>query len=101
MIGHAFHGLETIFKVGYEYKKCGIILNDLSAKRDSQLDFFGTYDSVKDDALMLAMDQVNRREGRGVVKPGVCGTTQFWQMLSQMRSQAYTTRWTELLKIGG
>ncbi len=42
LIHQAFYGLDSIYKSGFEYKKCGIILNDIIPKSESQLDFFGS-----------------------------------------------------------
>ncbi|MGZ3797415.1 MAG: Y-family DNA polymerase [Pseudobdellovibrionaceae bacterium] len=99
MIKHAFSGLEAIYRKGYEYKKCGVILNDLFPQKNAQMDFFGSYDSARDDQLMKMMDAINRREGKGTLKPAACGVDQFWKMLSEMKSKAYTTRWSELLEV--
>jgi DNA polymerase V len=99
LIRQASLALDAIFREGYEYKKCGVILNDLAPKRDAQLDLFGSADSLRDDTLMVTMDAVNAREGKGTLKPAACGINQFWEMRSEMRSQAYTTRWGELLSV--
>lgn len=99
LIRQASLALEAIFREGYEYKKCGVILNDLAPKRDAQLDLFGSADSLRDDTLMVTMDAVNARDGKGTLKPAACGINQFWKMRSEMRSQAFTTRWGELLRV--
>lgn len=99
LIKHASEALRAIYREGFEYKKCGVILNDLLPKREFQTDLFGTSDSLKDDQLMATMDALNLKEGKGTVKPAACGIGQFWKMRSEMRSQAFTTRWSELLKI--
>ncbi|HPI41894.1 MAG TPA: DUF4113 domain-containing protein, partial [Pseudobdellovibrionaceae bacterium] len=100
MIKQAFCGLESIYKKGYEYKKCGVILNDLFSQEYAQLDFFSSYDTPTDEKLMMTMDTINRQEGRGTLKPAACGVDPFWKMLSEMKSRAYTTRWSELLEVG-
>jgi DNA polymerase V len=100
MIRHAFNILDQIYKEGVEYKKCGVMLADLFPKANSQVDMFGFSDSLKEDRRMSVVDQINQFHGQGAVKPGACGTDQFWQMLSQMKSPCYTTRWNELLKVG-
>jgi len=91
--------LDQIFRHGYEYKKAGVILNDLVKKDFMQTDFFNTYDSPKDDALMKVIDEINRYHGKGTIKSASCGIDQFWQMLSQMKSPCYTTRWSEILEV--
>lgn len=99
LIRQAYSALSAIFQEGYEYKKCGVILSDFVAKKDSQFDFFGTADSPQEDALMQTMDSINLREGKGTVKPAACGMNPLGRSLSEMRSQSFTTRWSELLTV--
>ena len=100
LISQAFAALDGIFKTGFEYKKVGVIFNNLCPKEGSQFDFFSTHDSPADDLLMQTLDQVNQAEGRGTLKFAACGIDQFWRMASNMKSPAYTTRWSELLRVG-
>jgi DNA polymerase V len=99
LIKNAFTLLEGIYKDEFEYKKCGVILNDLYSKQTQQLDFFGKSDSVEQETFMQTIDQLNRFHGKGTVKFAACGIDQFWKMLSEMKSPCYTTRWNELLKV--
>lgn len=99
LIKQAFMGVEKIYKDGFEYKKVGVILMDISPKHYTQLDFFETHDSEKEDLLMDTLDRINRREGKGTLKFAACGTNHFWQMLSQMKSPQYSTRWSDLLQV--
>ncbi len=99
LIQSAFTLLEGIYKDEFEYKKCGVILNDLYSKQTQQLDFFGKSDSVEQETFMKTIDQLNQFHGKGTVKFAACGIDQFWKMLSEMKSPCYTTRWSELLKV--
>lgn len=99
LIEHGFSLLESIFKEGYEYKKCGIVLGNLTKKDFLQTDFFHSFDSHKQEVLMKTLDEVNRYHGKGTLKFAACGIDQFWQMLSQMKSPRYTTNWNELVQI--
>lgn len=99
LIKYAFEGLQSIFKEGHEYKKAGIVLHDFYKKEQGQLDLFNTHDNARDDKLMETVDHINRKKGRNTVKFAACGIDQFWKMLSQLKSPAYTSRWSELLKV--
>jgi len=99
MIHYAFKCLDQIYRINYEYKKVGVILMDIVPKSLSQLDFFDSHDSIKDDKLMKTIDHINQFQGTGSVKFAACGVVQFWKMLSQMKSPNYTTRWSELLRV--
>lgn len=99
LIEQSFLLLDSIFKPGYEYKKCGIVLGRLTRKDFLQTDFFHSFDNHKQEVLMKTLDEVNRYHGKGTLKFAACGIDQFWQMLSQMKSPRYTTNWNELVKV--
>ncbi len=53
--------------------------------------------------LMVAMDAVNDRFGRGALQLGAAGIPHGkhrWQMRQERRSPRYTTHWDELLVVG-
>lgn len=95
----AFNTLEKIYRPGFEYKKAGVILADIAPKNLSQLDFFNKHDTDTEDTLMSTIDRINAREGKGSVHFAACGISKFWEMASKMKSQAYTTRWTEIFEV--
>jgi DNA polymerase V len=99
MIKHAGQLLKSIYRSGFEYKKCGVILNNLVKKDFIQTDFFSNFDTPKEDHFMSVIDQINERHGTNTIKFAACGIDQFWKMLSQMKGQCYTTRWSEIPKV--
>ncbi|MCX7977649.1 MAG: Y-family DNA polymerase [Bdellovibrionaceae bacterium] len=99
LIGQALAALENIYRPGFEYKKAGVVLMDLTTKSSTQLDFFSTFDSAKDDNLMKTLDLINEREGKGTLKFAACGIDPDWKMLSKMKSPHYTTRWADLIQV--
>lgn len=99
LISHSFKLLDRIYRDGYEYKKLGVIFNDLVDKNFVQTDFFESYDKPSEDQFMDVIDRINHYHGKNTVKFAACGIDQFWKMLSEMKSQCFTTRWSEILKI--
>ncbi len=99
LIKNSFELLAQIYKAGFEYKKAGVIFNELQPKIGSQFDFFGAYDSPREDTLMETLDRINNIEGKGALKFAACGIDPFWRMACQLKSPSYTTRWSELLSI--
>lgn len=91
--------LEDIYKPGFEYKKAGVMLNNINDKMENQLALFGKFDSKKDDQLMEAVDKINNRNGRGTVKIASCGIEQQWGMSREFKSPCYTTRWGDIPKV--
>jgi DNA polymerase V len=99
MVRAASEALDKIFKLGVEYKKCGVSLSSFSDNKGSQFDLFSENDSDKDLSLMSVMDSLNRLNGPETLKVATCGTTAHWKMLSRMKSPAYTTRLSELMEV--
>ena len=96
----AVMGLKAIFKEGYSYKKCGVMLLDISPAGIIQRSLF---DAVEENArhsaaIMSVLDGLNTRFGRDTVKVAAAGTAQRWVARAENKTQCFTTRWTELPK---
>ncbi len=100
LIKRAFQCLDSIYKDGFEYKKAGVVFMGIHKRTLCQMDLFGTHDTIEENTLMETLDGVNQNQGRGTLKFAACGIDPFWKMLSQMKSQNYTTRWSEILAVG-
>ncbi|WP_339940358.1 Y-family DNA polymerase [Undibacterium luofuense] len=93
----ALHGLRRIYRDGYAYKKCGVMLMELQDKRLRQETLFDDpLARARSARVMGAMDAVNRVWGRGTLRTAAAGVTQRWAMRSGNRSPRYTTHWNEL-----
>ena len=84
-------------KKGYGYKKCGVALLDLSRPENLQADLFQPA-IAGNEALMGALDAINRKFGRGTAGFAASGWQEnpAWGMRQKNVSPHYTTRWTEL-----
>ena len=95
----AWAGLQRIYRAGCSYKKCGVMLVDISARQQRQATLFSTAAGrSQSEKLMAAMDAINHTWGRGTLRTAAAGLSQQaqWAMLSEHRSPRYTTRWDEL-----
>ncbi|MEI7784632.1 MAG: Y-family DNA polymerase [Betaproteobacteria bacterium] len=86
---------ERMFKAGYQYKKAGIMLSDISPVTHQQGDLLEAA-PAGNSRLMQALDSLNHRYGRGAVKVSTQGAYKDWQMRQERKSPCYTTRWEEL-----
>ena len=50
----------------------------------------------KDDKLIEAFDQINRKQGPGAINFGTAGQDAKWHSASAFRSPRYTTDWTDI-----
>jgi DNA polymerase V len=96
MIHHAKHCITNIFQDGYKYKKCGVILSELSAAESVHLDLLSKAVDPRDDKLMAAIYSLNARFGTGAIKFASEGLQKPWAMKRDMRSPRFTSRWDEL-----
>ena len=100
LIKTAITGLDRVYKEGYEYAKCGVMLAGLIGSHQCQSDLFDTRDSEKNDNLMKALDKINYGMGKNRVRYAGMGIRQRWKATANRMSQKYTTSWQELLEVG-
>jgi DNA polymerase V len=95
----ALRALRRIYRPGYGYHKAGVMLLNLSPKANRQFSLFdaqvGDADA-RSERLMGALDDINRRYGRGVLRLAAEGVEKQWQMRRRNLSPGYTTSWEGL-----
>ncbi|WP_154695709.1 DUF4113 domain-containing protein, partial [Legionella pneumophila] len=94
--------LQRIFKPGYYYKKAGVWLEDLIPKSPRQLDMFHqpSDEHLKHtEQLMGVFDQINQKYGRSTIRLAAEGYSKPWAMRAELKSPAYTTRWSEVPQV--
>ena len=86
-----------MYKPGFQYKKAGTMLLDLSPKGISQGDLFAQPEDIdRRTRLNDVLDRVNVKFGRGSLGLAGAGIQKSWQMNRGMLSPAYTTRFDQL-----
>ncbi|RPD43735.1 Y-family DNA polymerase [Hymenobacter sediminis] len=111
LLAYARRLVERLYEPGRVYVKAGVVLDGLEpAGRGQQLDLFApapgaapplSCSNNRSQQLMQQVDALNRRFGRGTVRPAAAvvaaGQPVPWAGKAQHRSPAYTTRLEELL----
>jgi DNA polymerase V len=88
---------ERLYRPGFHYQKCGVMLTDLSPAAYYPRDLFDTRDHTRQARLMHALDAMNADHGARTVHVGSLGGRRpAWAMRQAFRSPRYTTRWMEL-----
>lgn len=90
--------LQAIWKDNYRYAKAGVMLADFIPVEAQQSDLFASGDSATNNKLMQLIDSLNGPGKRQVFLAGE-GTGKSWNMNRQHLSPAYTTRWSDLLRV--
>jgi DNA polymerase V len=97
LIEAAVQLLERLYRLGFHYQKCGVMLLDLSPVTQAQADLFDARDRAREAWLMRALDALNTDYGARTVRVGnVGGKRPAWAMRQAFRSPRYTTNWKEL-----
>lgn len=107
----ATKGLKSIYREGFQYKRAGVIANEISSENSVQTDFLD-YDANRHDKLQRlteAVDRINVKNGRETV---VLGSQQYTQpggkgkagtftdaIKHDYRSPNFTTRWSDILEV--
>lgn len=91
--------LQKIFRPGFNYMKCGIILMDLVPAAEVQSGIFDKQDRARDFQVMKTIDQVNRSLGQDAVRLAVQGFEKRYKLRQAHLSPRYTTRIDEIVKI--
>ncbi|WP_444678405.1 Y-family DNA polymerase [Halomonas sp. E19] len=103
LLAAARRALETVFLEEHRYQKCGVILLDLvegERCQGSLLDEPGDeHRRDRSRRLMATLDRLNREMGRDTVRFGLPHKDNAWALRCQHRTQRYTTRWDELMKV--
>jgi len=89
------HVAGLLWRDGYNYKKAGIMLSDISPISMVQGDLLEPQ-AAGDNRLMQAIDGLNSRFGRGTIKVSTGGMRDEWGMRQERKPPNYTTDWSEL-----
>jgi DNA polymerase V len=100
LIKSAKKALARIFKKGFEYKKAGIILMNLSKQGEEQLSFNQISDSHTDKSnIMPILDNLNKKLGQNSIFFLSQGIRKPWTGKKEFISAEYTTKWDDILKV--
>lgn len=96
IVHYALSGLRKIFRTGYQYKKAGVIITEITY--NIQHNLFDTVDRGKRERLMSAIDNINGKHGHSV-KLAVQGQGSGWKLKQEKLSKHYTTNLGEIIEI--
>lgn len=93
----AIAGLRRIYRPHFNYKKAGIMLQDLAPSTHHQTTLFDDAPSRENATrIMGALDSLNQRYGKDTLHLAASGLQPRWAMRSENRTPCYTTRWEDL-----
>jgi DNA polymerase V len=106
LVTSAVAGLRMIYCAGFQLAKAGVMLLELQSSQSNQSMQFELaleQDNAPDKGkLMLALDAMNQRFGKGTLhmaSAGTAGDRRVWTMKQERRTPQYTTRFNEILAV--
>jgi len=100
LVQGAKFALSKIYREGFQYKRAGVLLSGLVNPSTGQMSLFDPVDHEKHERLMSALDSVNARFGRNVVRTAAQTIGGSARLTQQNRlSPSYTTKWKDLLTV--
>ena len=88
--------LRQVFREGFAYKKCGVLLLGLEPRRLRQAQLFPAIDFEKREKLNVAIDEIQEEYGNRALFPACRGVHQTWKMRRNQSSPRWTTQWEEI-----
>jgi DNA polymerase V len=99
LVHNALWALKKMYRPGYRYMKCGVMLTELVQEGHHTVDMFDTRDVKRQSKLMAAMDEINSQMGRRTLFYAGTGVTRPWSGVSSSKSPAYSTDWNSLITV--
>jgi DNA polymerase V len=99
LITAAKTAITSLFRKDLSYKKCGVVLLNLTSETNLQPTFFSASENTKKRRLLETVDSINSRHGKNTLTFAATGRNSSWKAKSQTRTPHYTTSWKELKKV--
>ena len=99
IIKHACKGFDIIFKEGYRYMKCGIIVDHLVPEDQIQHSMFDNADRARNKTVINALDKINKSLGKEIVRFAVQGYEKKYRLKTDHLSPCYTTNIDQIIKV--
>lgn len=99
IIAYALKGLDLVYRSGYRFMKCGVIVHGLQSETTVQQSLFDTRDRAKTKKANDAMDQINRLLGKEAVRMAVQQFDNRYRLRADHLSPRFTTRFSDILKV--
>jgi DNA polymerase V len=98
LVKYANIALERIYKLGYHYKKAGVIVFDFTPEDATQLTIFGN-GNPNHTAIMQTIDKLNALYGRQKIKLASQDLKRMWVMKQEKLSPRYTTNLKDIITV--
>ena len=99
LLKYSLKGLNIIFKTGYKYMKCGVMVLDLVPEAQLQSSLFDEVNRPVRNTIMNTVDKINFSMGKDMVRLVRQGYKKSYKMRQEYLSKKYTTSIDDILTI--
>ncbi|HTE28519.1 Y-family DNA polymerase [Flavitalea sp.] len=99
IIKAASKGLDIIFKEGFRYMKCGVIVSEFVPENNIQQNMFDNSNLARSKNVMSALDSINKSLGKEIVRFAVQGFEKKYRLKTAYISRKYTTNIDQVIKV--
>ena len=92
----ATEAVNRLFVAGFKYSKAEVLLMDLRQPGEFTDDLFAQSQPVGVERVMVVLDEINERWGRGTLRAASVPAAPQWAMRRDLMSQSYTTKLDQL-----
>lgn len=96
---YALNALESIYREGYQYKKAGVIISEITSNKGIQTNMFDDVDREKHKRLMKVIDKLNKGFNSNVLNLAIQGQSKEWNLKRELLTPCYTTKLSDVIKL--
>lgn len=96
---YVFDLLDQIYREGFQYKRAGVLFDELVPTNTVQLSLFDQHPRRRDAQVMSILDEINYSQGRDSIWLGsqeLYDRDSTWHMAQAFKSPCYTTKWSDI-----
>lgn len=99
LVAYAVQALRRYWKGDgkYYYKKAGVLVWDICKDNEVQGNLFDEVDREKQQKLMAAIDEINKKNGHDTIRISTQGYSKTWHLKSEYISHQYTTNLDDVI----
>ena len=99
IVAAAVKELRTLWKGDnkFLYKKAGVVVWEICKENEVQGNLFDTIDRGKQQKLMRAIDEINRKNGHNTVRVSTQGYSKSWHLTNEYLSKQYSTNLNDVI----
>lgn len=96
LIKYALKILQILYKPGYNFQKCGVMVLDIIPQNQIQYGLFDTENREKQNRVSSTLDKINTNLGKDLVRYAKQGYEKKYKLRAEYLSKRYTTNVDEL-----